>query len=113
METHIITITYHDCASQYELSETDLQGFVELGLLSTGPTPGTIRDEPDHLARLARLHHELGLSREGIDVVLAMRQRLLSLQAELVYQRARARQLESLLQNTGPLLDADDLAGMP
>lgn len=109
METRFITITYHECASQYELSESDLRGFVELGLLGAGPSSDTIRDEPDHLARLARLHHELGLSQEGIDVVLAMRQRLLSLQTELAYQRARARQLEHLLLGSGPLLDADDL----
>ncbi|SHL64843.1 hypothetical protein [Hymenobacter psychrotolerans] len=109
METHRIIITYHECASQYELSENDVRGFVELGLLEAGPGPDTIRDEPDHLARLARLHHELGLSQEGIDVVLAMRQRLLHLQAELAYQRGRARQLEHLLRSSGPLLDADDL----
>jgi|GEM_PF-1025035 len=108
METHIITISYHDCATQYELSETDLRGFVELGLLGAGPTTDTIRDEPDQLALLARLHHELGLSQEGIDIVLAMRQRLLTLQKELAHQRARARQLEHMLRSNGPMLDADD-----
>lgn len=108
METHFITITYHDCATRYDLSETDLRGFVELGLLGTDPATDTIYEAPDHLARLARLHHELGLSREAIDVVLAMRQRLLSLQTELMLQRARARQLEYLLHGTGPLLDAND-----
>ena len=108
METHFITITYHDCATRYELSEADLHSFVELGLLGAGPTTDTIRDEPDRLALLARLHHELGLSHEGIDVVLAMQQRLLALQTELAYQRARVHQLEHLLRSTGPLLDADD-----
>lgn len=108
METHRITITYHDCASQYELTETDLRGFVELGLLAAGPRPGTIHDEPEQVARLSRLHHELELSHAGIEVVLAMRQRLLNLQAELTRQQARARQLEFLLRNAGPQLEADD-----
>ena len=108
MKTHIISITYHDCALRYGLSETDLHDFADLGLLATDPTTGTIQEEPDHLARLARLHHELGLSKEGIDVVLAMRQRLLTLQHELMLQRARARQFEHLLNSTGPTLDADD-----
>lgn len=108
MKTHIISITYHDCALRYGLSENDLRGFADLGLLATDPAAGTIREEPDHLARLARLHHELGLSKEGIDVVLAMRQRLLSLQHELMLQRARARQFEHLLGSIGPTLDAED-----
>lgn len=109
METHTIVITYHDCASRYALTETDLRGFVEVGLLAAGPAPDTILlDEPDHLALLSRLHHELQLSHEGIEVVLAMRQRLLHLQAELIRQRARTRQLELLLRGSAPLLDADD-----
>ncbi|MBC8082602.1 MAG: hypothetical protein H7Z21_05265 [Hymenobacter sp.] len=108
MKTHFIRITYHDCALRYGLSETDLRGFVDLGLLTADSATDTITDEPDHLARLARLQHELGLSREGIDVVLAMRQRLLALQHELMRQSARARQFEHLLGSTGPTLDADD-----
>ena len=109
MQTHIITITYRDCASTYGLSERDLREFVDLGLLRAAPeAPDTIQDEPDHLARLARLHLDLGLSKEGIDVVLAMRQRLLQLQAEVQQQRSRAYQLQQALRGTGPLFDADD-----
>lgn len=108
METHLVTITYHECATRYELSENTLRELVALGLLGTDPVADAIRDEPDHLARLARLHHELGLSTEGIDIVLAMRQRLLELQRELSRQRARAHQLEALLRSLGPALDADD-----
>ena len=109
MQTHIITITYHDCASTYGLSEADLREFVDLGLLRTAPdVPDTIQDEPDHLARLARLHLDLGLGKEGIDVVLAMRQRLLQLQAEVQRQRSRAYQLEQFLRGGGPIFDADD-----
>jgi len=108
MKTHLISISYHDCALRYGLSETDLHGFVDLGLLATDPATNTINEEPEHLARLARLHHELGLSKEGIDVVLVMRQQLLTLQHELIQQRARARQFEHLLGSTGPTLDADE-----
>ncbi|QIL76592.1 chaperone modulator CbpM [Hymenobacter sp. HDW8] len=106
METSsIITITFHDCAIRYGLSELDLQEFVDLGLLHPADTPDTLRAEPDDLARLARLHHELGLSAEGIDVVMAMRRRLLELQAELAHQRARVAQLEYFLNKSGPLVD--------
>lgn len=108
MKTHVITLTYRDCAARYELSEADLRSFTELGLLAADAATDTIRDEPDHLALLARLRHELGLSPEGIDVVLALRRRLLAVQHELMHQRARARQLEYLLGHAGPTHDADD-----
>ena len=109
MQTHIITITYRDCALTYGLSERDLREFVDLGLLQAAPDASdTIQDEPDHLARLARLHLDLGLSKESIDVVLAMRRRLLQLQAEVQLQRSRAYQLQQALHGTGPVFDADD-----
>ncbi|SMB84066.1 chaperone modulatory protein CbpM [Hymenobacter roseosalivarius DSM 11622] len=106
METlSIITITFHDCATRYGLSEPDLHAFVDLGLLHPAEAPDTLRAEPDNLARLARLRHELGLSAEGIDIVLAMRHRLLELQTELARQRARVAQLEYYLNKSGPLVD--------
>ncbi|MGY2130642.1 chaperone modulator CbpM [Hymenobacter sp. HD11105] len=104
-QSTIITITFRDCASRYGLSENDLHEFVDLGLLHPAEEPDTLQDEPDQLARLARLHHELGLSVEGIDVVLAMRRRMLKLQAELALQRARIAQLERYLHGSGPLMD--------
>lgn len=107
METHFITITYRECAAVYGLSETDLREFTDFGLVQPADVPDTIRAEPDHLARLARLQHDLGLSAEGVDIVLAMRQRLLSLQAELRRQQARAAQLERLLGGSAPALDID------
>ncbi|AIZ62657.1 hypothetical protein PK28_01320 [Hymenobacter sp. DG25B] len=107
METHIITITYRECAAVYGLSETDLREFTEFGLVQRAEAPDTILAEPDHLARLARLQHDLGLSPEGVDIVLAMRQRLLSLQAELQRQQARAAQLERLLGGSAPTFDID------
>ncbi len=108
MKTHVVTLTYQDCAARYELSETELRTYADLGLLGADAATNTIQAEPDHLALLSRLRHELGLSAEGIDVVLAMRRRLLALQRELVHQRARARQLEHLLGHAGPTHDADD-----
>lgn len=108
METHIITISYRDCATTYGLSEQDLREFVDLGLLRAADAPDAIRDEPEHLARLARLHHDLGINKEGIDIILAMRRRLLYLQQALALQTARATQFERNLRNSGPTLEADD-----
>jgi chaperone modulatory protein CbpM len=108
METPIITITFHECATYYGLSETDVRDFVELGLLQPAhDTPNALLEEPDHVARVARLYHELGLSKDSLEVVLAMRQRLLLLQQELQLQQARVRQLELFLRGSSPLQDID------
>ena len=108
MEAQIVTITFHDCVTRYGLSEADVREFVELGLLHSAPdTPNALHEEPDHVARLARLHHDLGLSKEGLEVVLALRQQLDQLQEEVQQQRARVRQLEVFLRGSAPLLDID------
>lgn len=108
MEAHIITITFHDCVTRYGLSEADVREFVELGLLHSAPdTPNALHEEPDYVARLARLHHDLGLSKEGLEVVLALRQQLDELRREVRQQRARVQQLEVFLRGSAPLLDID------
>lgn len=104
METHILTLTFQECSSRYGLGPAAVHEFVQAGLLRAAPAPETvIVDEPDDLPRLARLHHELGLPTEALDVILAMRQRLVRLQAALAHERARAQQLEDFLRGGGPL----------
>ncbi|MCB2406374.1 chaperone modulator CbpM [Hymenobacter lucidus] len=107
METHLITITLRECSVQYGLSEADIREFIELGLLRPADTPEAILGETDHLARLARLHHDLGMSKEAIDIIVAMRQRLVTLQEALNRQTARTTQLERYLRGSGPTIDAD------
>ncbi|MDO7849141.1 hypothetical protein Q5H92_22450 [Hymenobacter sp. M29] len=106
METHFITLTFQECSARYGLAPTALHEFLQAGLLRLAPAPETvIVDEPDDLPRLARLHHELGLAPEALDVILAMRQRLVRLQTLLARETARARQLEAFLLGVGPTLD--------
>ncbi|MDO7851110.1 hypothetical protein [Hymenobacter convexus] len=106
METHFITLTFQECSARYGLAPTALHEFLQAGLLRLAPAPETIIvDEPDDLSRLARLHHELGLAPEALDVILAMRQRLVRLQALLADETARVRQLENFLRGAGPLED--------
>ncbi|RAK62714.1 chaperone modulator CbpM [Hymenobacter edaphi] len=106
--THYVTLTFRDCASTYGLSETVLHELADLGWLRLQPEAAEplIEDEADHLARLARLHHELHLAPEGIDLVLAMRRRLVQLQYELTRQSARAAQLEAWVRRH-PATDAE------
>ncbi|SET88907.1 chaperone modulator CbpM [Hymenobacter actinosclerus] len=108
MEAAIITITFQECGVRYGLSEAEVREFVQLGLLHAAPdVPNALREEPEHVARLARLHQELGLSKDSLDVVLNMHRQLEHLQREVRRQRARVRQLETFLGGRGPLLDFD------
>ena len=102
METHFLTLTFHECAIRYGLEPAALREFLQAGLLRPATAPETIIvDEPDDLPRLARLHHELGLTTEALDIILAMRRRLVRLQTTLAYETARARQLENFLYGSG------------
>lgn len=106
MPARVLLLTYQEVDARYGLGRAELHEFVELGLLRPAPAPDTIEvEDPDELLpRLARLHHGLGLAPEAVEVVLLMRQRLLSLQRALAHETARARQLEIFL-GSGPLLE--------
>jgi chaperone modulatory protein CbpM len=106
--THYITLSFRDCAATYGLSEDALHELAELGWLRLSPQDAEplIEDEAEHLARLARLHHELHLAPEGIDLVLTMRRRVQQLQYELSRQAARAAQLEAWIRRH-PATDAE------
>ena len=107
MDTQILILTFQECSVRYGLSPAAVHEFLQAGLLRPAPAPETVFvDEPDELPRLARLHHELGLSPEALDVILAMRQRLVHLQATLAYETARARQLENFLRGSGPVVES-------
>ena len=104
METPILTLTFQECSARYGLEPAVLHEFLQAGLLRVAPAPETVFvDEPDDLTRLVRLHYELDLAPEALDIILAMRRRLVHLQALLAHETARARQLEAFLQGTGPV----------
>lgn len=107
MPTHLITLTFQECRTRYGLDANDLRTFVDYGLLDAAPAPDTVAvEEPDVLLpRLARLHHELGLSPEAVDIILAMRQRLEHLQTALRYETARNRQLEDFVRGNGQVVE--------
>jgi chaperone modulatory protein CbpM len=104
METLILT--FQECTVRYGLAPAALHEFLQAGLLRAAPAPETvIIDEPDDLPRLARLHHELDLAPEALDIIMAMRRRLVRLQATLAHETARARQLEAFLLGSGTVED--------
>lgn len=69
--------------------------------------------EIDKLERLVRLHHELGINKEGLEIILHMRDQLLNLNSELEVIRYRLRQLEQEqdLRLFGPGNRVNDLEG--
>ena len=108
MEMHVLTLTFQECSALYGLAPAALHEFLQAGLLRAAPAPQTvIVDEPDDLPHLARLHHELGLAPEALDIILAMRKRLVHLQANLARETARARQLENFLLGGGEVLNVE------
>ena len=106
MDAPILILTFQECSARYGLEPPVLQAFLQAGLLRAAPAPETVFvDEPDDLPRLIRLHLELGLAPEALDVILAMRQQLVRLQAILAHETARARQLEEFLRGNGDVLE--------
>jgi chaperone modulatory protein CbpM len=106
MEPHILILSFQECSTRFGLSTAELHDFLQAGLLRPAPDPDAVLvEEPEDLFRLARLHHELGLPPEALDVVQAMRRQLLQLQAALARETARARQLEQFLQGGGPMVE--------
>ena len=106
METPILTLTFQECSVRYGLGPAAVAEFLPAGLLRPAAAPETvIVDEPDDLPRLARLRHELDLPTEALDIILAMRRRLVRLQATLAYETARARQLENFLRGSGEVVE--------
>ena len=94
----MLLLTYHEVTARYGLSAHDIGSWLEAGLLAPADTPDHVQiPDPDELPPLARLHHELGLSAEALDVVAALRRRLLAAHEALAQERARARQLEFFL----------------
>lgn len=51
-------------------------------------------EEIEKLERMIRLHSELGINKEGLEIILNMRDQLVSLNSELETIRYRLRQLE-------------------
>lgn len=52
-------------------------------------------EEIEKLERMIRLHSELGINKEGLEIILNMRDQLLNLNSELETIRYRLKQLEA------------------
>ncbi|QHT67783.1 hypothetical protein GXP67_14630 [Rhodocytophaga rosea] len=71
--------------------------FAEFGLVQTHFQQNLeclIADDIAHVRRLIRLYQDLGINKEGIDIILSMREQILSLREELESLRYKAQRLE-------------------
>jgi DNA-binding transcriptional MerR regulator len=90
-------ISIEEFSSQYGVEVTLIKEFAEFGLLHTHYQQNLEYLEADdlaHVQRLIRLYQDLGINKEGIDIILSMREQILSLQQELQNLRYKAQRLE-------------------
>ena len=112
----MLVLTYREVSTRYGLSTSDIRAWLEAGLFEPAPaaaaqaaqaaeteaeTETVAVPDPDGLPPLARLHHELGLSAETLDLVAALRRRLLAAQQALAQEQAYSRQLEAFVRGDG------------
>ncbi len=98
----MLILSYREVTARYGLTDHDIRTWLEAGLFEPATAPEAVQvADPDELPPLARLHHELGLSAEALDLVAALRRRLLVAQAALAQERAHSRQLETFVRGEG------------
>ncbi len=80
-------ISVHTLISHYKIEMSFITNLNELGLLEiefVEESPYIHQDKIASLEKIIRLHHELELNLEGIDVVLNLLNKLIDLQNELL-----------------------------
>lgn len=90
-------ITIQHLAEFHQVDSRLLQEFADFGLITirkTEETPCIVHEELEKCERVIRLHRELGVNKEGIDIILRMRETQSELQQEL-------KRLKYLLQKHG------------
>jgi chaperone modulatory protein CbpM len=90
-------ISIQEFSSQYGVEVTLIREFAEFGLLQTHFEQNLeclVTDDVAHVQRLIRLYQDLGINKEGIDIILSMREQIMNLQHELESLRYKAQRLE-------------------
>jgi len=90
-------ISIEEFSSQHGIEVTLIREFAEFGLLHTHFEQNLeclMAEDVVHVQRLIRLYQDLGINKEGIDIILSMREQILSMQEELETLRYKAQRLE-------------------
>lgn len=114
-----IYITIEEFSTRHGVDKALIREFMDFGLVTAHPQQEgecLTADDTEHVARLIRLYRDLGINKEGIDIIIAMREQLIHMSKELEAFKYKAQRLEQEKQllffdvprNNGLLRDADD-----
>lgn len=112
-------VTLSQVSDYFHIEIEIVSDFADFGLFPTVSLDGEIGIETDNLGRLEEilnLYQSLGINKEGIEVVLNMRERISALQGEVERLRNVAERLKyhignedpELLKRRGLLIEIDD-----
>lgn len=108
-------ISIEEFSAQHGIEVRLIHEFAEFGLIHMHKQQDLeclITDDIAHVHRLMRLYQDLGINKEGIDIILSMREQILCMRAELENLRYKTQQLEQerqqKLMNIGVIIDLDE-----
>src|SRR4051812_33935162 len=90
-------IPVHTICTSYQIEVSFLNGLNEIGLIEINVIEETSyihEDQIRAIEKMIRLHHDLDVNIEGIDVVFNLLDKIDTLQAELVAAKRRLRMYE-------------------
>lgn len=96
MNTHRF-IELREVSERFRIDFEVCRQFAEFGIVATIVEDDTLYIEPEDVSTLRHavsLYRDLGVNTEGIDVILAMRQRIVQLQHEVEHLSRRAERQE-------------------
>lgn len=96
MDTHRF-IELREVSERFHIDFEVCRQFADFGIIATIAKDDTLYIEPEDVQTLRHavsLYRDLGVNQEGIDVILAMRQRIVQLQDEVEYLTRRTERLE-------------------
>lgn len=107
------SITLNQICNYYRIDIELIRAFSEFGLYPTIIIDGETGIETKHLDRLEQiisLHHALGINKEGIDVILELREKISGLQDEVGVLQNEIEKLKHQMWNAEPeILESNGL----
>ncbi|NOX86067.1 MAG: hypothetical protein GXO86_08905 [Chlorobi bacterium] len=98
-------ITLREFANFHEISVTLIREFADFGLIEVRQIknkPCIHIDDMERCERVIRLHKELGVNKEGIEIILEMRRRLEEMQKEITRMKHVLNKYENRIANLFP-----------